>query len=85
MKNKIVYLASFAIIAISFASCKKDRTCECTSTYTSTNGNTTDVSTSSTVIKKIKKSEAKKLCQKQTFTNTSNGNTNVSTDDCKLK
>jgi hypothetical protein len=84
--KKITLLAA-VVVAVSFASCKKDRTCECT--YT--NSGTTNVSshTSSTVITKVKKSDAKYLCTKDsetnTYTNGSISNTSTSMQDCKLK
>jgi hypothetical protein len=77
---KKITLFAFAIAALSLASCKKDRTCECT--YTSTSGSSS-VTTSSTVIKEVKKSEAKTLCQKTTYTD--NLSAYSSTSDCKLK
>ncbi len=84
--KKIVLLA-VVIIASSFASCKKDRTCECT--YTSSGTTNVTSHTSSTVIKKVKKSDAKYLCTKDVYTYTSTSgntsNTSTSTSDCKLK
>lgn len=84
--KKIILMASVLTVA-SFASCKKDRTCECT--YT-TSGTTNTVShTSSTTITKAKKADAKYFCTKDVNTSTStNGNvtsTSTSTSDCKLK
>lgn len=76
---KKITLFAFAAVALSLASCKKDRTCECTTTMTGQ----TSVVTSSTVIKKVKKSEAKTLCQKMSYTN--NLTPYTSTEDCKLK
>ncbi len=82
---KKIALFSFAVVALSLASCKKDRTCECTTTTVNTNGNGS-ASTSSVTIKKIKKSEAKTLCQKIVSAHTNNGGqTSTTTDDCKLK
>lgn len=95
---KKITLFAFAVAALSLASCKKDRTCECTHTNSTTtvaqNGNSTTVSSTSnstTTIKEIKKGEAKVVCQKMTSTNTYPNNSNTgmnsssSTDDCKLK
>ncbi|MCD6019839.1 MAG: hypothetical protein K0S53_2960 [Bacteroidetes bacterium] len=84
--KKIILLAAVITVA-SFASCKKDRTCECT--YT-TSGTTNTVShTSSTTLTKVKKSDAKYFCTKDVNTNTSTSgsmsNTSTSTSDCKLK
>lgn len=84
---KKITLMAAVIVAASFASCKKDRTCECTYTTSGTSNVTSH--TSSTVITKVKKSDAKYLCTKDTQTNsyTSGGSTNssTSTSDCKLK
>lgn len=84
--KKITLLAA-VVVAISFASCKKDRTCECTYTQTGTTNVTSH--TSSTVITKVKKSDAKYLCGKEvetyTSTNGSVSNTSSYTSDCKLK
>ncbi len=77
---KKITLFAFAAVALSLASCKKDRTCECT--FTSSTGSNS-VTTTSTVIKDVKKSEAKTLCQKTTYTD--NLNSYTSTSDCKLK
>lgn len=58
--KKITILA-VAALAISFASCKKDRTCTCTSTTTYTVGGS---STGSSVVKhkKISKGAGKAVC-----------------------
>ena len=82
---KKIALFSFAVVALSLASCKKDRTCECTSTTVNSSGSGS-ASSNEVTIKKIKKSEAKTLCQKMVTVNTgSTGNTSTTTDDCKLK
>ena len=84
--KKITVLAA-VLVAVSFASCKKDRTCECTYTTSGTTNVTSH--TSSTVITKVKKSDAKYLCTKdsQSYTNTSGStsSTSTSSSDCKLK
>ncbi|MBC7696475.1 MAG: hypothetical protein H7141_13635 [Burkholderiales bacterium] len=84
--KKIILLASVITVA-SFASCKKSRTCECT--YTNSGSTTVISHTSSEVYTKMKKSDAKYLCTKDTETNTStSGNvstTSTSVTDCKLK
>lgn len=79
--KKIKLLSAVAFIAISMASCKKDRTCECT--YSSTSSSS--VHTSSTVINKTKKSEAKTLCQKTTSSYSDSNGTDLTISDCKLK
>lgn len=84
--KKIILLASVITVA-SFASCKKSRTCECT--YTES-GSTNVVShTSSTMYTKMKKSDAKYMCTKDTEMNTytDNGGSSTTTTvtDCKLK
>ena len=88
--NKIVIV--IGVISLGLASCKKDRVCECTNTHTNYTGTTTNTNT--ITYKKVKKSEAKKMCQKITAvdnstTNLSNGGTIThytdDTYDCKLK
>jgi len=87
--KKITLLAA-TLVAITFASCKKDRTCTCTTTsvYTDPTGTTTDVETDKTVITKVSKGTARVNClsTKQTFSYTYFGVTTnvVSTNDCKL-
>ena len=84
--KKIILLASVITVA-SFASCKKNRTCECT--YTNSGSTNVTSNTSSTVLTKVKKSDAKYLCTKDTETTTyTSGNmttTSTSIADCKLK
>lgn len=70
MMKKITLLA-VAFVAISFASCKKYRTCECT--YTDSTGATQTISATSTT--KMTKKDAKAQCE--------NGNTGDMS--CKLK
>ncbi len=84
---KKITLLAVAFVAITFASCKKDRTCECTYTQTGTTNVTSNTST--TVFKKIKKSDAKYFCTKQvntsTYTSANTTTSNGYTSDCKLK
>ncbi len=81
--KKITILA-VALVAMSFASCKKERTCDCT--VTSTTGSVTSTSTNSTKIEKISKGDGVAVCQKTTWTNTpGSGNATTNTWDCKLK
>lgn len=55
---KKITLFAFATLALTFASCKKDRTCTCTSTTTPTSGSAS-VSTYEVTVKKVTKSQAK--------------------------
>lgn len=84
---KKIALFSFAVVALSLASCKKDRTCECTYTQSGTTNVTSH--TESTTYTKIKKSDAKYLCTKDSRTYTQTGvgysSTGSSMSDCKLK
>jgi hypothetical protein len=84
MKKTIVLIT--CLTAFSFISCKKDRMCECTRTYTSTSGATTTYPAETITYRKIKKSDAKDLCQKRTevYVN-SDGKTSTNVLDCKLK
>lgn len=70
-RNLTIAFVGLAMIALT--SCKKDYTCECTSTDSSGNS-----STSSTTIENAKKSDAEEACNKSI----SSGG---STIECKLK
>lgn len=90
LKMKKITLFAFAAVALSLASCKKDRTCECTYTSTSSYGTNNTIShTETTTYKKIKKADAKYMCTKDnsSYTETSTGGayTSTSMSDCKLK
>ncbi len=77
--KKLTILA-LAGLAISFASCKKDKTCTCT--YTSTSSPTAQTVT--ITMKKVKKKDAKDACQKTTWSNTTASGASSGTADCKL-
>ena len=78
--KKLTILA-VAALAISFASCKKDRTCTCTITPTS--GIT---ATETTVMYKVKKHDARQNCIGGQTTVASGGVTSTGDKyDCKLK
>jgi hypothetical protein len=66
MISKKIIVAIF-VVNLVFASCKKDRTCVCTVTHTNFTGTTVNPN-QTTTYKKIKKSEAKELCQNKTIT-----------------
>ena len=81
---KKVTLFAVAVVALSLASCKKDRTCTCTSTTSGVT--TTDV----TVYHKVSKKNATSHCIGWQNTTTSSGSgfssTTTSADNtCKLK
>lgn len=84
--KKIILMAAVITVS-SFASCKKDRTCECT--YTNSGSTNVTSHTSTTVYTKMKKSDAKYMCTKDmvTYSSTNNNTTSTSTSnyDCKLK
>jgi len=83
---KKITLLAFALVAFSITSCKKERVCECTTTYTASNGNITTNPNDNVTYKDIKKSDAKSLCQKSTDISVdANGATNTTVHDCKLK
>jgi len=82
---KKITLLAVACVAISLASCKKDRDCECIYSYTSANGTTTTDPATTTTYKKISKGDAKTQCNKTVWSNTNSGGTTTSTNDCKLK
>jgi hypothetical protein len=68
---KKITLLAVAFVAISFASCKKYRTCECT--FTDSNGQTETMSVTSTT--KMTKKDAKAQCE----------SSNSGDMSCKLK
>lgn len=84
---KKITLFAFAAVALSLASCKKDRTCECTYTQSGTTNMTSH--TENTTYTKVRKSDAKYMCDKVTYTQTNTNpggsSTGTSTSDCKLK
>ena len=83
---KKITLLAIAVVAISFASCKKDRDCECTTTTVSSSGTTTTSPAQTTTIKDVKGGEAKSMCQKKVTVDVDYaGKTTTTTDDCKLK
>lgn len=79
---KKISILAVAVLALSFASCKKERVCECT--YTSSAPNST-ATTETITYTKISKSDAKFACQKRTTVNTNAAGSTTDTDDCKLK
>jgi hypothetical protein len=77
--KKILLIA--AVAGFVMASCKKDRTCTCTSSSTVPSSNTT---TTKTTLVKVTKSSAKAYCVKTSYDQTVGSNTYTYTDDCKL-
>ena len=77
---KKLTILSVAFLAISFASCKKDRTCSCTTTHTST-AYADETLSEEITLKKTSKGRAKRSCVKETWTSAND----VKTTDCKLK
>lgn len=79
-------LLIIAVVSMAMASCKKDRTCECSDTYTDTSGQTTTQTGIVITMKKVSKSDAKSECQKTTTVDVdNNGKTTTDVMDCKLK
>ncbi len=74
--KKITILA-VAALAISFASCKKDRTCTCTTTTTITGVGSSTGTAAVTKHKKITKSAGKAVCHdtERTYTGGSDATT----------
>jgi hypothetical protein len=84
MKKILIVTACLGLISLS--SCKKDRVCECTNTYTNSNGNVTTDPVANVTYKDVKKGDAKTICQKSTSTYVNqSGGTSTSVNDCKLK
>ncbi|MES2764134.1 MAG: hypothetical protein V4677_18095 [Bacteroidota bacterium] len=83
---KKITLLLIITIGAGFASCKKDRVCECTNTYTDSNGDVTTNPEADITIREVNKREGKDLCQKTTRTYVNpNGGTSTDVYDCKLK
>lgn len=78
--KKILLIA--AVAGLAMASCKKDYTCECTSTDTAPGSTTT---TSKKTIKEATKRQAKANCFSYSTDYTSGSNTYTQTNDCELK
>ena len=79
MKKVILFAA---VAAISFASCKKERDCVCTDTYTPVGGAAQVGSAETVTYKDVTKSQAKNNCISWTKTDASG---NVSSSSCELK
>lgn len=78
--KKLIVLSAVSLALLS--ACKKDRTCECTYTYTSSTSSS--FSTSKTTYKKIKKADAKAICQKTTYVHLDDNGVDTDVNDCKL-
>lgn len=76
---KKLSILAIAALAMSFASCKKDRVCTCTITSTGSSTNSTVVTT----MTKVSKGTAKKACVSGTSYNQASASY-VTTADCKL-
>ena len=80
MKKVILFAAVFA--AFTFASCKKEHDCKCTTTYTPAGGTAGTPSTTTTHYDKISNKQAKTLCQSSKTTDDFG---NVSNETCELE
>jgi hypothetical protein len=79
-------LLTAAVAGLMMASCKKDRDCVCTTTYTDKNGAVTTFPEQTVTIKKVNKGDAKTLCSKTTDVSVDEaGRTTTRVDDCKIK
>ena len=79
--KKLSFLAIVVFAALSMTSCKKDRTCTCTTTV---DGVSTNVETTKTYTK-IKKGVAKADCISSSQSETIGGTTSLVVETCKLK
>jgi len=82
---KKITLLAVAFVALTAVSCKKDRTCACTSSTVNTFSGGSTSSTNdptSTVYTKVKKSGV--TCADNVSTTTGNGYTSVTTSKCSL-
>jgi hypothetical protein len=90
---KKITLIAVALVAVSFASCKKEKTCSCTQTVVNTNSSYNNNSTYSYDVKygKIKKSDANLVCPTTNVSTSDNGqtgsfnNVQTKTTSCTLK
>ncbi len=98
---KKITLIAIAFVSLSIASCKKDRTCSCTTTITSSTGVTGGIgyvnsgpfssTDNKTVMTKVTKKTAQANCvsneNTNVFTDINNGDTQttVTKRDCELK
>ncbi len=80
MKKGLLFIA--VVSAFSFASCKKDRTCTCTSTTTP---GTTAATTTVKTYTDSKKADARAACLSYSYTNDFGGTTYTTTLACELK
>ncbi|HHZ65507.1 MAG TPA: hypothetical protein EYN38_03485 [Flavobacteriales bacterium] len=78
MKKALFF--AIVVMAVSFASCKKDRTCTCTSTYTPSGGSSY-TSSSTKQYTKVKKSDVAYDCVSYTETDEDG---DMITVDCTL-
>lgn len=79
--KKITYL-SIVLAGLAFASCKKDRVCECTETSTAPGSSS---ETYEYTLKKVKKGVAGDVCESNTNQTTAPVAGYIYTQDCKLK
>jgi len=82
MKKVILFIA--VVSAFSFASCKKDRVCTCTTSYTS-GGQTTTGDPQITTYTKAKKGDAMAHCLNATYSGDNLGVAYTGTRTCTLK
>ena len=84
--KKIILFAISAIAVLSMASCRKDRTCTCTRTYSSNQpGFSQPSDTSVNKLTKIKKKNATLYCTSSTDVSSQGGYTYTTTNTCDLK
>ena len=79
MKKVILFAA--VVAAISFTSCKKERDCTCTDTYTAVGSSPVVSPAQKVTYKDVTKRQAKNNCISWTTTDAAG---NVDTQDCKL-
>lgn len=79
MKKGLLFVA--VISAFSFASCKKDLTCTCTTVSTPTGGGTAITNVSTVTFTKATKAAGRANCLNETYT----GSNYTSVTTCELK
>ncbi len=79
MKKNIFIIS--ALVAIGFASCKKDRVCECVTSSSGSNLATTN----SVTLVKVTKTQAKSNCISRKYEEKNGNSTYTVTETCTLK
>ena len=83
MKKGLLFVA--VVSAFSFASCKKDHTCTCTSVTTPSGGGSATTTVSTTIYNDAKKGDARAKCLNHTYDGSYGSITYQTVVTCELK